>query len=537
MIKGAFFFLLLPLLSCFAQTPVFNWGSSAGGSDDDIIYDIAIPDSLIFQCTIGCPLTLVGTTKSDDGNLTNCNSLIAGNNQALVLKFTTFGTLSDCFSYGGSGNDQFNKAKYQKTGNGFHKVYLGRTSSNDGDVSGNHGIGDAWLVRTKDDTIINQVCIGGQGDESGLDFIEMPDHGFIICGYTNSIIISGMPMTQHGQYDAWIARVDSLGSVIWTRRYGGNLGDRFTSITRTTDGNFVCVGYSNSTDSAFSVNHGANDYWIIKIDTSGNLLWQKIYGGSGSDITYKVSGINNNILVSGYSSSFNGDVIGNHSLPGNEDVWILKLDSSGNIIWKKCFGGAGFEINYTFLNIKGNNTIVTASGNSLDGDLTGITGYRGTWVFKIDSMGNIIWSKQFGSNNAEGSQTSIVTYDSRTFYFISHPGSVGGNVTVFYGGFNDIWIASVTDTSSSVGISEQSFENELIDISPNPTSGIVNITKKFSSESNAELYNYQGGLLKRFDSPKSKEFFFDMSSYNSGIYFLKIKSNNKVVTKKIIKTE
>lgn len=92
--------------------------------------------------------------------------------------------------------------------------------------------------------------------------------------------------------------MDSLGNVIWTKRYGGNLGDRFTSIIQSTDGNFVCVGYSNSTDSAFTINHGADDYWVVKIDTSGNVLWQKIYGGSGSDITYKVLDVeNNNIIV------------------------------------------------------------------------------------------------------------------------------------------------------------------------------------------------------------------------------------------------
>ncbi len=116
MLKKYFpFFFLIYSSVAFAQAPVFNWGASAGGSDDDIIYDIAIPDSTIFQCTIGCPLTLVGSTKSDDGNLTNCNSLIAGNFQALVLKFTTFGNFNDCFSFGGSGSDKFHKVQYHNS--------------------------------------------------------------------------------------------------------------------------------------------------------------------------------------------------------------------------------------------------------------------------------------------------------------------------------------------------------------------------------------------------------------------------------------
>jgi hypothetical protein len=86
---------------CFCQAPVFILGSMASGCYDDILYDTAIPDSTLLTCTIGCPLTLVGKTKSDDGNLTNCNSLSAGNNQALVLLVSTFGTLGDSPSYGG----------------------------------------------------------------------------------------------------------------------------------------------------------------------------------------------------------------------------------------------------------------------------------------------------------------------------------------------------------------------------------------------------------------------------------------------------
>ncbi len=536
MIKKYFpFFFLIYSSVAFAQAPVFNWGASAGGSDDDIIYDIAIPDSTIFPCTIGCPLTLVGTSKSDDGNLTNCNSLIAGNFQALVLKFNTFGNFNDCFSYGGSGSDKFHKAKYQKTDSGFHKVYLGRTSSNDGDVSGNHGSGDAWLVRTDADTIINQTCIGGMGDESGLDFIEMPNHGFLICGYSNSNIISGIPMSQHGQYDGWVARVDSLGNVIWTKRYGGNLGDRFTSITQTTDGNFVCVGYSNSTDSAFSVNHGADDYWVVKIDTSGNVLWQKIYGGSGSDISYKVIDVeNNNIIVSGYTESFNGDVVGNHSLSGWNDTWILKLDSSGNIIWKKCFGSSVDEDNFTILKTNDNNIIVSSSGYGNDGDLTGVTGNNGAWIFKIDSVGNIIWSKKFGSTLSDGIKYSIVSYNSRTFYFVSHPPGVGGNVNVFYGGAHDIWLASITDTSSSLGIAATEEKNGII-LSPNPLREQLKIEFQSIQSGKVVFYSALGEVALRSQEFCAKEKTIDVSALVEGIYVVKIFSDEKIIVKKIIK--
>ncbi len=531
-----FSFVVLIFFKCAAQAQVFNWGSSAGGSDDETIFDIAIPDSSIFPCSTGCPLTLVGTTKSDDGNLTNCNSLIAGNNQALVLKFNTFGTFDDCFSYGGTGSDQFYKGKYVKEGNGFHKIYLGKTTSNDGDVSGNHGVGDAWLVRTNADTIINKKCIGGAGDDAGLDFIEMHDHGFLICGYSNSNIINGVPMTQHGQFDGWVTRVDSVGNVIWSKRYGGNLTDALYSITRTADGNYVCVGQSNSTDSSFSVNHGANDYWIIKIDTVGNLLWQKIYGGSSSDDVYKVIDAgNNNIMISGSTSSFNGDVIGNHSTAGGSDVWMLKLDSVGNVIWKNCFGGSSLEFNRTMMKTSDDMIVVTATSTSMDGDLVGVVGYSGTWIFKIDSSGTMIWSRRCGSNGGEYPPTSIASYNSKTFYVLNHPLHSGGNVSTFYGGFNDIWLASITDTSNALGV-QSVYESDFARIYPNPATSSIMISSNSQIGNLIELYNSQGILLTSKLSNEQTELI-DLSHYPEGIYFVKVSNDSQLLTRKIIKSQ
>ncbi|MBL0048149.1 MAG: T9SS type A sorting domain-containing protein [Bacteroidetes bacterium] len=526
-------YLILYNLSGFSQTPIFNWGQPIGGSHDEIANDIVIPDSSEYYCVSNCPLFVIGKSASDDGNI--CGLPVLGN-QALALNFNTNGFYSSCWQYGGSGFDEFKKGKYLKVGNGYNKLYLGQTTSNDGDVSGNHGGADAWLVRIKFNSIINQKCIGGKGVEGGLDFIEMPDRGFIICGASSSDTIDGIPTNNHGGFDGWITRTDSLGNIIWSKQYGGSSGEYVNSIVRTSDGNFVCAGYTSSTDSAFSVNHGTDDYWIFKIDTLGTLIWQKIYGGTGSDFAYKVLELNSNaIYVSGYTRSFDGDVVGNHSTPGNEDVWVLKLDSLGNFIWKKCYGGSGFEYSYTMTQTIDNNIVITSSGASLDGDLAGLIGYRGIWIFKIDSSGTILWSRQSGNNGSMLLPNSVVSYDSKTFFFTGHPLSSGGDITSFYGGFNDIWMASITDTSHALGY-PKNYESTLVYAYPNPVSDKLNLQLSSSESFWFKLFDSRSKLLLESKTQNESEFAIDLSDYPSGIYFLKILTTNQSIIKKIIKT-
>ena len=130
--------------------------------------------------------------------------------------------------------------------------------------------------------------------------------------------------------------------VDWQKTYGGSGFDGATSIGQTADNGYIVAGTSNSNDGDVTGNHGNDDYWITKINPTGNVEWQKSLGGNQND---RPNGIqqtqDGGYIVAGSSTSNNGDVSGNH---GNSDFWVVKLNSVGNITWQKSLGGSDLDI-------------------------------------------------------------------------------------------------------------------------------------------------------------------------------------------------
>ncbi len=130
-------------------------------------------------------------------------------------------------------------------------------------------------------------------------------------------------------------------AIQWQKTFGGKKDDLGKSIQQTTDGGYIVAGYSKSTNGDVTGNHGDADYWVVKLDASGTMQWQKCYGGTGADYgRVAKQTIDGGYIVAGYSKSVNGDVTGNH---GNTDYWVVKIDSSGNIQWQKSLGGFSYD--------------------------------------------------------------------------------------------------------------------------------------------------------------------------------------------------
>jgi len=219
-------------------------------------------------------------------------------------------------------------------------ILCGFSNSNNGNISGNHGGDDLWLQKLDEaGNLTWQKCLGGIGMDYGWAVEQLSDGNYIIAGYTNSN--DGDVTGNHGYYDAWIVKVDTSGNIIWQKCFGGTGLDEALSVQQTTDEGFIVCGLSASTDGNLTGNQGGYDYWVIKLDGNGNLLWQKNFGGSGDDYGHKaVQTSDGGYIVTGMSGSNDGDVSGNH---GNNDLWTVKLDSGGNIEWKKCLGGSEEE--------------------------------------------------------------------------------------------------------------------------------------------------------------------------------------------------
>jgi hypothetical protein len=123
-----------------------------------------------------------------------------------------------------------------------------------------------------------------------------------------------------------VVKLDESGIIQWQRSLGGSDFERAKSVLQTSDGGYIVAGHSKSTDGDVVGNHGALDYWVVKLHGNGILLWQKCLGGSGHDEAYSILQTSNGgYIVAGYSESTDGDVTGHH---GFRDSWVVKLGSS-----------------------------------------------------------------------------------------------------------------------------------------------------------------------------------------------------------------
>ena len=236
--------------------------------------------------------------------------------------------------------------------------------------------------------------IGGASFDRPNAIKEVSDGGYIVVGST--LILDGDTSSghpgYHGNSDWCVAKFDNSGSVEWTKCIGGSISEEAMSIDETSDGAIVIAGYSNSIDGDIvdSINNG-EDMLIIKLDFQGNILWQKRYDGGAHDRAHFIQKTSDSgFIVAGSKQNalfnFNGN-----------DFWILKLDIDGDIIWQKTFGGTDEDLAYQIKQTSDGGYIVGGSTMSSDGDVTGINldNQRDTWVIKIDSIGDIQWQRRF----------------------------------------------------------------------------------------------------------------------------------------------
>ena len=163
--------------------------------------------------------------------------------------------------------------------------------------------------------------MGGSGEDGASAIQTTTDGGYIVVGYSSSN--NGNVTGNHGGDDYWIVKLDAIGTIQWQKSLGGSGSDSAVSVQTSLDGGYLVAGSSTSSDGNVIGNHGSNDNWLVKMDAIGNLQWQKSLGGSGSDVGYSIQqSSDGGYVVAGWTDSNNGDVTGNH---GGVDYWIVKL--------------------------------------------------------------------------------------------------------------------------------------------------------------------------------------------------------------------
>ena len=356
----------------------------------------------------------------------------------------------------GGNNTEWNSF-IQKTSDG-NAIIGGYSYSNiSGDKTENsRGQGDYWLVKVNTDTgnLIWQKTIGGINFDHLTSGFETNDGGYILGGYSSSGISGEKTENSRGGDDYWIIKLDSNRNIVWQKTFGGSSVDRLTSIIATDDGGYLIAGDSNSVISGdkTSTHYGFTDIWVIKINSIGNIEWQKSYGGWDNDFDAKLIKTSNNSYLLGCSS--HSSLSGNNTTTNNGigDFWILNLDLNGNIIWQKSLGGSNGDYLQSILETNdGNYLIQGSSASNISGDKSeNSNGWDDIWILKISYIdGSIIWQKTIGGNSTDLPSGIKKTSDGNYIMLAMSYSDISGQKTEANKGDRDYWLIKI-DSNGNV---------------------------------------------------------------------------------------
>lgn len=340
-----------------------------------------------------------------------------------------------------------------------------------------------------------EKTFGGPLDDYGYRMHKTHDGGYLITGHTDSY--------GAGDCDGYVVKTDLDGDTIWTRTYGGDEDDIIHGAIELANGDWLMVGYTE--------NFGAQmaDFFFLKTDANGNARWIKTIGGAQKDVGECVGrDRDGNVLLGGRTWTYGA---------GGQDFYVIKADTDGNVIWKKTYGreyadqfwdmkvtddggavlaGCSFNADSTrsqcyIVKINGEGNIQWESnyGNSvcasaryisktmdggylITGDIKDTCNPPGdVLLLKLDSVGKILWQKTFGGAEDENGNFVTETADSNIL--------VLGRTVSYGAGWSDCYIIKTDNTGTAVptGISELQNTRSFA-IYPNPSYGYLQVASK-----------------------------------------------------------
>jgi len=345
-------------------------------------------------------------------------------------------------TYGGSSYDE--PYSIQQTSDGGY-IVAGSTLSNDGDIFGHHGGDDFWVLKLNNIGAIEwKKVLGGTNNDGARAIKETSDGGYIVAGYTasNNYDVSG---NHGGLNDGWVVKLSSVGDIVWQKTYGGSQREEFWSIQQTLDNGYILAGRSSSNDGDVSFNHGQLDFWVVKIEESGDIQWEKSFGGAKDDLAASVKQtFDGGYIIVGETASSDGDIT---DLRGNVDFWVVKLSSTGLLEWQKALGGTAGDIASDVIQLNAGDFIVAGYvGSHNSGDVTGHSELAlfDFWIVKLNSTGELAWQKTLGGSQPDYARALIQSQENGGFIIAGTTASTNGDVIGNHGG-DDFWLVKINE--------------------------------------------------------------------------------------------
>ncbi len=506
-----------------------------------------VPPSIAWQKSLGGS---IGETAQSVQQIADGNLIVAGyawssngdvtNNHGIsdywIVKMDTAGNVLWQKCLGGTNNDVAYSIQ-QTTDGGF--IVAGYSRSSDDDVASNKGLTDYCIMKLDASGNLEwEKSLGGSDDEWAYAVQQTNDGGYIIAGHSKSA--DGDVAVNHGGWDYWIVRLDASGNLLWQKSLGGSDDDEAYAVLQTSDGGFIVAGGTDSNDGDASGNHGSGDDWLVKLSEAGDLVWQKCLGGSGDDYAYAIQQTSDgNFIIAGSSTSNDYDVTHNN---GQTDDWVIKVDATGNLIWQKSFGGSDYDVANAIQQTIDGGFIVAGNTYSTDGDVTENHGIDDCWILKLDGAGNLLWQKSLGGSNFDEANSIVQNADGSFIIAglsFSNDGDVSGNHANAIGTSQDYWIIKLNSDIQS-GIA--SLPDNFISLNPNPVHDLLNINMTpYAGEVSIRVMDLEGRVIKlpgtAYQLQTANSIQLNTTSLSEGFYTLQLisKKNSESKVVKFVK--
>ncbi len=285
---------------------------------------------------------------------------------------------------------------------------------------------DFWVIKTdKDGKKSWDKTFGGDKDDILTSMTSTKDGGFLLAGYSYSGIGGDKSQANKGNAAYWIIKIDATGKKLWDKTFGGistnnntSANNFLSSVASTTDGGFLLGGSSDASINGdkTQATKGFSDYWIIRIDGNGNKLWDKTFGGNTDEQLSTIVAISDgNFLLAGSSNAgINNDKT--EASRGYFDYWLVKINSTGQLLWNKTLGGDGRDMVTCAIATPDGGYVIGGNSNSnKSGDKTqGPSNAKSDndyWIVKLDAIGNKLWDKNFGGFDPDNLFSLVATKD------------------------------------------------------------------------------------------------------------------------------